>query len=78
MKKKRSLSQNPAGYDMLKVKLRGEACTVFLCRHCSKAWKLRNPVEAWRIKTLLVHFGSHRTDAAVSELMEGAAKDIEA
>lgn len=42
---------------------------MFLCARCARAWKLRDPVESWRVKTLVTHFTSHRADAVISDMM---------
>jgi hypothetical protein len=49
-------------YDTIPYRADGQTYTVFLCKRCSRAWKLRHPVEAWKVKSLINHFTSHKTD----------------
>lgn len=60
----------PCEYDTIPYKSPdGVRYTVFLCARCARAWKLRDPVESWRVKTLVTHFTSHRADAVISDMM---------
>jgi hypothetical protein len=51
----------------------GRRYTVYLCASCARAWKLPDPVEAWKVKALINHFGTH--DAAI---LLSAARIVEA
>ncbi len=62
-----------ATYDTIPYRIGGITYTVFLCRRCSKAWKLANPVDAWRIKSLISHFSAHDADAYTSRLTKEAS-----
>lgn len=62
---KRSLTESPL-YDTVPYKAGGKRYTVFLCKRCSKAWKLADPVEAYRVKALITHFSTHDIDKAIS------------
>jgi len=46
-------------YDTLPYRSEGKRYTVYLCRKCMKAWRLSDPVETWRLKSLLSHTATH-------------------
>lgn len=58
-----------AMYDTVPYKANGRTYTVFLCNVCSRAWKLHDPVEAWRVKSLMTHFAAHAADRATDAEM---------
>jgi len=62
-KRTKATKERNRTYDTIPYRVAGIAYTVFLCRRCTKAWKLPNPVETWRLKNLVEHFASHDADS---------------
>lgn len=77
MKRKRTRKGMRVGemFAVIEHKMDGAPCNVYLCRTCTKAWRLPNPAEGWRIKTLLSHASTHATDNAAARMLASAAPD---
>lgn len=77
MKRKRTRKGTRVGdlFEVLKHTLDGAPCAIYLCRGCSRAWRLPDPAETWRVNTLLSHAAAHATDATVKRQIENAAPD---
>ena len=62
-------------YHILRLKMDGNPYTVYLCRNCQRGWRLPEPVENWRIKTLLSHSATHRIDAQIEAFLGTDAEE---
>jgi hypothetical protein len=73
--KKLKRAAGPVLYDTMPYKVEGVGYTLFVCRRCPRAWKLKNPVDAWRVKALVNHFTSHDLNKAIGDMVREAADD---
>jgi hypothetical protein len=62
-RRKRTRDSGMVEFATMPYRENGERYTVFLCRRCTKAWKLADPVDAWRVKNLVNHAASHKIDS---------------
>lgn len=74
-KRKRKQSNGLSDFEVIKHASDGRTWAVYLCRHCSRAWKYSDPIEAWRVNSLLSHAGIHGADKTVRAMLSSAAPD---
>jgi len=66
-RKRRRRATRLVNFDTLPYTLEGRRYVVYLCLKCTKAWKLPDPVEAWRISSLLAHAQTHEIGAILAD-----------